>query len=167
MTITAQSNTSREDAIRNPKSADATQESFAPVIQDEKIRTLVKRFKLLSDETRLRILFYLANTDELHVRALCDLLSQSQPAVSHHLAMLRTAGVVDPRREGKHNFYRLLPGSFEQLLRTVFSDESLGSADGDGISAEGMSADGRTGSGLAVDGVAKAETENWSRPRPK
>jgi len=158
VTLTAQGETGRQDAPRNPQSAAAAQDSFAPVIQDEQIRSLVKRFKLLSDETRLRILFYLANTDELHVRALCDLLSQSQPAVSHHLAMLRTAGVVEPRREGKHNFYRLLPGSFDQLLRIVFAeregDEGL---DGDSLASR----DGH---------IADAElpaADAWQRPRPK
>ena len=146
MTLTAHGDTGREDTQQNRKTVEGSAESFAPQIHDEKIRTLVKRFKLLSDETRLRILFYLANTDELHVRALCDLLSQSQPAVSHHLAMLRAAGVVDPRREGKHNFYRLLPGSFEQLLRTIFADVNP---------PEVASADGRQ------------EAEDWQRPRPK
>ncbi|MBX9788153.1 MAG: metalloregulator ArsR/SmtB family transcription factor [Pirellulales bacterium] len=84
------------------------------------VRDLVKVFKLLSDETRLRILLYLTQRPELHVRALCDKLRQSQPAVSHHLALLRVAGLIECRREGKHNFYHLLPERFEQLLDTVF-----------------------------------------------
>ena len=84
------------------------------------VRDLVKVFKLLSDETRLRILLYLSQRPELHVRALCDKLRQSQPAVSHHLALLRVAGLIECRREGKHNFYHLLPERFEQLLDTVF-----------------------------------------------
>jgi len=159
VTLTAQDDTGREDAIRKSQSAETAQDSFAPVIQDEKIRTLVKRFKLLSDETRLRILFYLANTDELHVRAICDLLSQSQPAVSHHLAMLRTAGVVDPRREGKHNFYRLLPGSFEELLRIVFADEQTS----DAITQDGVAAS----DDVPAAEVPAANAETWSRPRPK
>jgi ArsR family transcriptional regulator len=84
------------------------------------VRDLVKIFKLLSDETRLRILLYLSQRPELHVRALCDKLGQSQPAVSHHLALLRVAGLIECRREGKHNFYHLVPERFEQLLDTVF-----------------------------------------------
>src|SRR5205085_5407184 len=85
------------------------------------INDLVKLFKLLSDETRLKILYYLTQKDELHVRALCELLGQSQPAVSHHLALLRVAGLIEPRREGKHNFYRLLTGHFEKLLDMLFA----------------------------------------------
>jgi ArsR family transcriptional regulator len=93
-----------------------------PELLDGTIKDLVKIFKLLSDETRLRILFYLTRVDELHVRALCDLLGQSQPAVSHHLALLRVAGLIEPRREGKHNFYRLVTEHFETLLDTLFSN---------------------------------------------
>ncbi|NIL95803.1 MAG: metalloregulator ArsR/SmtB family transcription factor [Planctomycetales bacterium] len=98
----------------------AAAETKVPQIQDEMAKDLVRFFKLLSDETRLRILFSLCHTKELHVRALCDLLQLSQPAVSHHLGMLRTAGIVEPRRDGKHNFYRILPGSCQELLNLVF-----------------------------------------------
>jgi ArsR family transcriptional regulator len=89
-------------------------------LQDKLAKDLVRIFKLLSDETRLRILYSLSQAEELHVRALCELLQLSQPAVSHHLGMLRNAGIVDPRRDGKHNFYRILPGNFERLLMLVF-----------------------------------------------
>lgn len=92
-----------------------------PEMLDNTIKDLVKVFKLLSDETRLRILFFLTQKDELHVRALCDMLGQSQPAVSHHLALLRVAGLIEPRRDGKHNFYRLLTGHFEKLLDMLFA----------------------------------------------
>jgi ArsR family transcriptional regulator len=77
--------------------------------------------KLLSDETRLRILYYLTQRDELHVRALCDLLSESQPAVSHHLALLRGAGLIDRRRQGKHNFYYLQLHRFSRMLDMLFA----------------------------------------------
>ena len=70
------------------------------------VKDLVKVFKLLSDETRLRILLYLSQRDELHVRALCDLLGQSQPAVSHHLAQLRRAGIVESERRGMNVYPR-------------------------------------------------------------
>jgi ArsR family transcriptional regulator len=94
-----------------------------PIAQfsDATVRDLARVFKLLSDETRLRILLYLARRKELHVRALCEILRQSQPAVSHHLALLRMAELIEPRREGKHNFYRIVPQRFEQLLDTLFA----------------------------------------------
>ena len=92
-----------------------------PAAPDKVVRDLVQVFKLLADETRLRILFYLTRTPELHVRALCDLLDQSQPAVSHHLALMRADELIELRREGKHNFYRLVPQRFEQALDLLFA----------------------------------------------
>lgn len=62
--------------------------------------------KHVSDPTRLQVILILAE-GERHVGALCDQLSQSQPAVSHHLALLRHGGVIAPRRQGKNNFYSL------------------------------------------------------------
>jgi len=83
-------------------------------------RELVQLFKLLADETRLRIMYYLMQKEELNVRTLCRLLEQSQPAVSHHLALLRVAGIIECRRDGKHNFYRLVPKRCQMFLDTVF-----------------------------------------------
>jgi ArsR family transcriptional regulator len=94
---------------------------LAAQVSDDTVKDLVKVFKLLSDETRMRILLYLMRRKEMHVRALCEILGQSQPAVSHHLALLRVAELIEPRREGKHNFYRILPARFEQLLDTLFA----------------------------------------------
>jgi ArsR family transcriptional regulator len=91
-----------------------------PDISDAVIEDLVSTFKLLSDETRLKILFYLSHSDEMHVRALCEILGQSQPAVSHHLALLKGAELIESRREGKHNFYRVVPERFQQMLGRVF-----------------------------------------------
>lgn len=90
-------------------------------VSDDVSKQLVQLFKLLSDETRLRILFFLRQREELHVRALCDLLKQSQPAVSHHLALLRVAGLIEARKDGKHNFYHLLPKRFAELTGMFFS----------------------------------------------
>ncbi len=90
-------------------------------VSDDLVENLVRLFKLLSDETRLRILYYLTQCRELHVRALCDLLGESQPAVSHHLALLRVAGLIERRREGKHNYYGLKTRQFSTLLDMLFA----------------------------------------------
>jgi ArsR family transcriptional regulator len=89
-------------------------------LQSRLAKDFVRFFKLLSDETRLRILYLLSQAEELHVRALCELLNLSQPAVSHHLGMLRNAGIIEARRDGKHNYYRILPGNFQELTSIVF-----------------------------------------------
>ncbi len=92
---------------------------------DQSVDEIVQLFKLLADETRIRILYFLQQTDELNVRELCKLLRQRQPSVSHHLALLRVAGVIGMRRDGKHNFYRLVPARLEQFI-TTFSGSTPG-----------------------------------------
>lgn len=62
--------------------------------------------KFVSDPTRLQVILSLADAEH-HVGALCEQLGQSQPAVSHHLALLRHGGIIIPRRQGKNNFYSL------------------------------------------------------------
>lgn len=89
-------------------------------------KDLVQVFKLLSDETRLRVLLYLVAEDELHVTALCERLNQSQPAVSHHLALLRVAGLIEARRDGKHNFYSVRQGHFYRLFSEFFGHAAAG-----------------------------------------
>ena len=92
-------------------------------LADDAATELVHWFKLFSDETRLRIMHYLMQTDELNVRNLCKLLGQSQPAVSHHLALMRVAGLIECRRDGKHNFYKLVSKRLQQFVETFFSSE--------------------------------------------
>jgi DNA-binding transcriptional ArsR family regulator len=73
--------------------------------------------KHVSDPTRLQVILILAQ-GERHVGALCAQLSQSQPAVSHHLALLRHGGIIAPRRQGKNNFYSLTESGAD-LARVV------------------------------------------------
>jgi len=92
-----------------------------PAVPEQSVRDLAQVFKLMSDETRLRILLYLAQNSELHVTDLCNRLGQSQPAVSHHLALLRVSGLIEARREGKHNFYSVRGDHFGDLLVELFA----------------------------------------------
>jgi DNA-binding transcriptional ArsR family regulator len=73
--------------------------------------------KHVSDPTRLQVILILTE-GERHVGALCAQLSQSQPAVSHHLALLRHGGIIAPRRQGKNNFYSLTESGAD-LARVV------------------------------------------------
>ena len=85
------------------------------------IRDLAQLFKILADETRLRILEMLGRRKELCVRDLWERLGQSQPAVSHHLGLLRMAGLVDTRHEGKHIYYRIDQQRFDELMTMLQS----------------------------------------------
>ena len=75
-------------------------------IDRENIQELSEIFKLFADETRLRIICAILNT-ELCVCDLCELLNLSQSAVSHQLQLLRSSKLVKYRKEGKVVYYSL------------------------------------------------------------
>ena len=106
-----------------PRRARSDEALKLAALADGTARDLVQLFKLLADETRVRILHYLMQREELNVRTLCKLLGQSQPAVSHHLALLRVAGLIECRRDGKHNFYHLVPKRAQQYLDLLFGSD--------------------------------------------
>ena len=62
--------------------------------------------KALADETRQKIMS-LCCCKWLSVGEIVSALNVSQPTVSHHLSILKEAGLVDSRREGKQIFYSL------------------------------------------------------------
>lgn len=70
---------------------------------------------LIADPTRMRLLFALDAADELCVGDLALALEVSEDAASYGLRMLRTAGLVRRRREGRKAFYRLAEGFPEPL----------------------------------------------------
>lgn len=87
----------------------------------------VRTFKLLADETRLRIIWNLLH-GEHSVNELADHLSMQAAAVSHHLARLRLAGVVTTRREGNRIFYAAHDDHVEGLVQEALHHaEHLGS----------------------------------------
>lgn len=81
---------------------------------------------MLSDPQRLKILLALAQEGEMSVTALKDLLNQSQPAVSHHLTLMRMTGIVGFDRKGKNNFYYLNSEKLRDLLEAFFADSGNG-----------------------------------------
>ncbi len=91
-----------------------------PARPSAEIRRVADLLKQVSDPTRLQVLMLLSDK-ERNVSELCtDLGTQSQPAVSHHLALLRHGRLIEPRRSGKHNFYGLTEGGRE-LAKVVKS----------------------------------------------
>lgn len=70
---------------------------------------------LIADPTRMRVLFALDDDEELCVGDLALALEASEDAVGYGLRMLRTAGLVTRRKEGRMAFYRLAQGFPEPL----------------------------------------------------
>jgi DNA-binding transcriptional ArsR family regulator len=72
-------------------------------------------FRALGDPTRRAVYERLA-AGESHVASLTAGLSVSQPAVSQHLAALKSAGLVRERREGRRTYYRADPQGLAPLV---------------------------------------------------
>ena len=108
-----------------PDSKPTTRKAKAPKGADQRLKQAQRASILLkhvSDPTRLQVILILAEGEQ-HVGALCSQLSQSQPAVSHHLALLRHGGIIAPRRQGKNNFYSLTDtgGELAKVVNTLMS----------------------------------------------
>lgn len=84
------------------------------------MRKIAEFYKALGDETRLKILQMLSE-QEMCVCEIIDRLDISQPAVSHHLKILRQAGLVTDSRDGKWIYYSLN----DAVFKDVFEGEDI------------------------------------------
>src|SRR5437762_2959979 len=87
----------------------------APPLPEEARSELAARFKALADPTRVAIVNRLSAADEVCVCDLNTAFELSQPTISHHLKILREAGLVDSTRRGTWAYYRLVPEAIETL----------------------------------------------------
>jgi ArsR family transcriptional regulator len=76
---------------------------------------LAAQFKALADPTRVAIVNHLSAADEVCVCTLVEAFELSQPTISHHLKILREAGLVESSRRGTWSFYRLVPEALGAL----------------------------------------------------
>ncbi|MFG1842685.1 ArsR/SmtB family transcription factor [Micromonospora sp. NPDC049175] len=72
-------------------------------------------FKALGDPVRLRLMSMIASVPEMCVCDLTPAFELSGPTISHHLKVLREAGLVDSERRGTWVWYRVRPDAFRQL----------------------------------------------------
>jgi DNA-binding transcriptional ArsR family regulator len=87
---------------------------------DQDFDTLLRFFKALANENRLRMVGILVER-ECGVEELATLLDLRAPTVSHHLAKLKDLGVVKMRRERNDHLYRLDLDGLHQLSKQVFA----------------------------------------------
>jgi ArsR family transcriptional regulator len=73
------------------------------------------RFKAIADPTRLAMLACLVRVGEICVADLTEAFDLSQPTISHHLRLLREAGLLETTNRGTLVFYRVPPEALEQL----------------------------------------------------
>jgi len=91
----------------------------APPLAPGAAERLARGFKALADPTRVAIVNRLAGAGEVCVCELAAAFDLAQPTISHHLKVLREAGLVESRRRGTWAYYRLLPEAVERLARAL------------------------------------------------
>jgi len=77
---------------------------------------LAERFQLLSDPSRLRMIYALIEAGEVCVSDLAGRVDASESATSHQLRQLRLAGLVRARKQGREVFYRVADTHVRLLL---------------------------------------------------
>lgn len=86
------------------------------LLASDELERLTELFRLLGDATRARILYALLEAGELCVGDLAATIDATETTVSHALRLLRTAGIVRPRRAGRTMHYRLDDAHVRLLL---------------------------------------------------
>lgn len=84
------------------------------------LTSAARLFQALSDETRLALVLRLRDGE----RCVCNLMDEmdaAQSRLSFHLKVLREAGIVGCRREGRWAYYWLKPETFEEVVEAVKS----------------------------------------------
>jgi hypothetical protein len=89
-------------------------------VTETDIATLLRFFKALGHESRVKLLGFLAQRDRT-VQELAGLLGLSEPTTSHHLSLLRELGLVQLRPEGNLHWYVFEPGGLVRLAKSLLS----------------------------------------------
>ncbi|WP_336775192.1 ArsR/SmtB family transcription factor [Paenibacillus sp. MMO-58] len=86
-------------------------------LQKQNIEGMFKMFKLLGDETRMKIAFVLCEEEELCVCDVANIIGSSMATASHHLRTLKQLELAKHRKEGKMMFYSLVDDHIRQLIQ--------------------------------------------------
>ncbi|CAM3271029.1 MULTISPECIES: metalloregulator ArsR/SmtB family transcription factor [Actinomycetes] len=88
---------------------------------------LARMFKSLADPVRLRMLSLIASHagGEACVCDLSDSFDLSQPTISHHLKVLRSAGLLDCERRGTWVYYWVIPSALQQLSAVLLVESTM------------------------------------------
>jgi ArsR family transcriptional regulator len=88
-------------------------------LDDDAAELIARRFRALSDPTRLRILDFLRTHEEASVGEITDALGSSQQNVSKHLSALQAEGFVARRKQGTSSIYRISDPTVLELCEQV------------------------------------------------
>ena len=90
----------------------------------ETVRTVAEAMKQLGDPSRLRIFWLLCHCEEcvINIAAATDM---SSPAVSHHLRLLKSAGLIISERHGKEMYYRAADTPITEKLHHTIEEIAM------------------------------------------
>jgi len=114
--------------MSKPRSEPAEGCGFAPLerepLSGEAAAELAVRLKALADPARLRLMSLIAS-HEGGEACVCDVsagIELAQPTISHHLKVLRTAGLLTSERRGSWVYYRVVSDALQQLSLVLGPD---------------------------------------------
>jgi ArsR family transcriptional regulator len=111
----------KEPAMTHPLPAPCCAPLGAGALDEAEATELASVFKALADPARVRLLSMVATAPDGEACA-CDLvepLGRSQPTVSHHLAMLVSAGLLEREKRGRWVWYRVVPERLTELRASL------------------------------------------------
>ncbi len=92
-------------------------------LKEENSLDVAKIFKALSDDTRIKIAYALAQEDELCVCDVANIVGATTATASHHLRLLRNLGLAKYRKEGKLVYYSLDDEHVRKLIEVAFAHQ--------------------------------------------
>ncbi len=98
--------------------SDCDCEILEHVPETEVIEAVSEAMKQLGDPSRLRIFWLLCHAEECVTNIACA-VNMTSPAVSHHLKLLKSAGLITSRRAGKEVYYKAADSELVQSLHVI------------------------------------------------
>ena len=98
-----------------------SEEVFEKIPPNEAFSQIAEVFSLLGDKTRAKIFWILSNCEDcvINISAMTEM---SSPAVMHHLKLLKMAGLIVSRREGKEVYYKAAETQTSKMLYKALDD---------------------------------------------
>ncbi len=108
-----------------------------PLLTPAQARDLQRTFKVLANDSRLRLLHALVQVDELCVSVLAERVGMARQAVSNQLRRLSDLGIVGSRREGLRIYYRIADPCVAELIEQglCLMEDSRDRTEGPGMEA--------------------------------
>jgi len=106
-------------AVKGRREQSIPEAHALPELSDSTMSRLANVCRLLSEKSRLRMILALARGREMPVAELVALAGLSRTAVSNNLKLMRLAGLVNCRRQGKTHMYGLASDCVRDLLQRV------------------------------------------------